>query len=309
MKSKKGFTLIELLAVIVILGVIMLLGVTAVLPLMNRAQKNALASEGIGLLETGKTAHNAEQMKASSTLNLRSNKSYCFSIDWLKKHSYYEKESEKYFGSVLIYFNGDGTFSYFFWISNDKYHIAGGTADNYTIEDGQGDESMNTCGGLDLSTGNPTTVDPDPTPTVPESGPMTVEVVNDDPNCETQGMDYCYGFYEEDGWYVSNNHSHGSEAVVRLNLNNQGQTIKYLDIEYVNDTETCCDYGVFSLVDKTFNEDVYKTGSGDSSTRHAIYIIDPGVHFILIKYTKDGSVSSGSDNLRFRYSMSDEAPL
>ena len=147
--NKRGFTLIELLAVIVILAVVMLIGVTAVLPLINKAQKNALASEGLALISTGKVAYNAEQL-STSELNLAPNASYCFSLDWLRKHNYYDKASDKYAGSVLIYSNNSGKYDYYFWISNGNYHISGGTADSYEIEDGPGGEEIYTCGDLNL---------------------------------------------------------------------------------------------------------------------------------------------------------------
>jgi len=43
--NKKGFTLVELLAVIVVLAVVMLIATTAVVPMMNRARKNAFITE------------------------------------------------------------------------------------------------------------------------------------------------------------------------------------------------------------------------------------------------------------------------
>ena len=149
MKNKKGFTLIELLAVIVILAVVMLIGVTAVLPLIAKAQKNSLASEGLALIDTGKTAYNAEQL-ATSELKLAPNASYCFSLDWLRNHNYYDKASNKYSGSVLILANKSGKYDYYFWITNGNYHISGGTADNYSVEDGPGDENIYKCGGFDF---------------------------------------------------------------------------------------------------------------------------------------------------------------
>ena len=168
--NNKGFTLVELLAVIVILAVVMLIGVTAVLPLINKAQKNSLASEGLGLIEVGKTAFNAQQL-GESELHLLPNSSYCFSIDWLKKHNLYEKASDKYFGSVLIYFNKTGKYDYFFWISNGNFHISGGSADSYNVEDGAGDDGINTCGGIDLSGNNSTNPNiPTPTPHTPYTG-------------------------------------------------------------------------------------------------------------------------------------------
>ena len=52
--NKKGFTLVELLAVIVILAVVMLIAVTAVGPLMTKARKSALGTEGVGMVNAAK---------------------------------------------------------------------------------------------------------------------------------------------------------------------------------------------------------------------------------------------------------------
>ena len=150
--NKKGFTLMELLAVIVILAVVILIGVKAVIPLIAKAQKNNLANEGLTLVDSGKVAYNAEQL-ALSELQLESSDSYCFSLDWLKKNNYYDKASNKYSGSVLVYINPSEKVDYFFWITNGDYHISGGSLDSYTVEDGPGDDEINNCGGLDLSLG------------------------------------------------------------------------------------------------------------------------------------------------------------
>ncbi len=150
--NKKGFTLIELLAVIVILAVVMLIGVTAVLPLIAKAQKSSLASEGLALIDTGKVAYNGEQL-ATSELTLTPTQSYCFSLEWLRNHNYYEKASDKYSGSVLIVYNESGKYDYYFWITNGTYHVAAGTADNYEVEDGPGDEGIYNCGGFSIDQG------------------------------------------------------------------------------------------------------------------------------------------------------------
>ena len=120
--NKKGFTLVELLAVIVILSVVMLIAVTAVGPLMARARKSALATEGIGMVNAAKSAYQAEQL----TGKFSSTSSVCFDLQWLCKHNYFEKgcdgstTGDKYSGSVLAYYSG-GKVQYRFWISNGVY--------------------------------------------------------------------------------------------------------------------------------------------------------------------------------------------
>ena len=120
--NKKGFTLVELLAVIVILSVVMLIAVTAVGPLMTRARKSALATEGIGMVNAAKSAYQAEQL----TGVFGPTSSVCFDLQWLCKHNYFEKgcdgssDGDKYSGSVLAYYNS-GKVQYKFWISNGIY--------------------------------------------------------------------------------------------------------------------------------------------------------------------------------------------
>ena len=151
MKNRKGFTLVELLAVIVILAAVMLIGVTAILPLINRAQRSGLASEGLSLIATGKAAYEAEQIvNYNSELKLYPTSSHCFSIDWLREHNYYDKKDLEYSGSILVVADKNSQYNYYFWITNGTHHISGGTADNYTIEEGPGGDNMFNCGGAEL---------------------------------------------------------------------------------------------------------------------------------------------------------------
>ena len=163
--NKKGFTLVELLAVIVILAVVMLIAVTAVGPLMTRARKSALGTEGIGMVNAAKAAYQAEQL----TGKIGPTSSVCFDLQWLCKHNYFEKgcdgsgSGDKYSGSVLAYY-ASGKVSYKFWISNGSYAfgktgtsttIAAGSAlgidpAKYDVEDSatvtDGTSASNNCG-------------------------------------------------------------------------------------------------------------------------------------------------------------------
>ena len=119
--NKKGFTLVELLAVIVILAVVMLIAVTAVGPLMIRARKSALGTEGIGLVDQAKAAYQAEQLNSNSAI--KSNSTVCFDLEWLAKHGYFEKSStDGYYGSALVeYDSANNKYTYKFWITNGSY--------------------------------------------------------------------------------------------------------------------------------------------------------------------------------------------
>ena len=127
--NKKGFTLVELLAVIVILAVVMLIGVTAVGPLMTRARKSALGTEGIGIVDAAKMAYQAEQLNGSSIIKPTS--SVCFDLRWLCTNKYFEKgcdgysttTGDKYTGSVLVSY-ASGKYTYKYWISNGVYVFA-----------------------------------------------------------------------------------------------------------------------------------------------------------------------------------------
>ena len=60
--NKKGFTLVELLAVIVILAIVMLIGGTVVLPMMQKAQKSSLGTEGVSTLKSAEKTYSSDSM-------------------------------------------------------------------------------------------------------------------------------------------------------------------------------------------------------------------------------------------------------
>lgn len=117
--NKKGFTLVELLAVIVILAVVMLIGITAIGPLMTNSRKAALRSDGLDLINAAKTAYQAEALKTDPEFN--STQSVCMSLEWLKKEGYTENKND-YKGSVLVTYDGNGQYSYKYWLSNGVYY-------------------------------------------------------------------------------------------------------------------------------------------------------------------------------------------
>ena len=155
MKNKKGFTLVELLAVIMILAIVMILGITAVVPLIIRGKKNSLGNEGLAFVDAAKIAHEKE-LYPNSKLQLRDKASYCFSMNDLKNLGYYDKDDDSYYGSVYIYYDSrNSSYEYMFWISNSNFHISGGLAGDYEVEDGSGNpEEMTSCNG-NAGTTNP----------------------------------------------------------------------------------------------------------------------------------------------------------
>ncbi|MBR4231474.1 MAG: type II secretion system protein [Bacilli bacterium] len=122
--NKKGFTLVELLAVIVILAVVMLIAVTAVGPLMTKARKSALGTEGVGMVNAAKTAYQTEQLSGK----VGPTDSACFDLEWLCNSNYFEKGctsgGDGYYGSVLATYSS-GKLTYKFWLSNGSYTFGG----------------------------------------------------------------------------------------------------------------------------------------------------------------------------------------
>ena len=148
--NKKGFTLVELLAVIVILAVVMLIAVTAVGPLMARARKSALGTEGIGAVNAAKSAYQAEQLKGTSS-KIKATSSVCFDLKWLCNNNYFEKGcgSDGYTGSVLVSYNSGKT-TYKFWISNGTYVFKSADPNGYDVDNStvvsDGATAVTNCG-------------------------------------------------------------------------------------------------------------------------------------------------------------------
>ena len=158
--NKKGFTLVELLAVIVILAVVMLIGGTTVLPMMQKAQKNTLGTEGLALIKGAEEFVQSEQIKGASAA-FKATDNVCVSLYFLCNAGYYDKGcgydasvDDKYTGSFLIkYNNSTGLYEYAFWLSNGTYSYVNATKENYTnIEDENvlhnynSSESLTSCG-------------------------------------------------------------------------------------------------------------------------------------------------------------------
>ena len=152
--NKKGFTLVELLAVIVILSVVMLIAVTAVGPLMTRARKSALGTEGIGAVNAAKSAYQAEQLKGTAS-KIKATSSVCFDLQWLCKNNYFEKgcdgssSGDKYSGSVLVSYSSGKT-TYKFWISNGTYVFKNADPNGYDVDNSSvvsdGASAVTNCG-------------------------------------------------------------------------------------------------------------------------------------------------------------------
>ena len=149
--NKKGFTLVELLAVIVILAVVMLIGGTTVLPMMQKAQKSSLGTEGVSMKKAAENAFQTELIKGSSA-TFKSTDKVCFSIAYLCANGYYDKgctgSGDKYTGSVLVSPGASST-EYHMWISNETYVYDNKTDSEITNPDNAGNgagTNISRCG-------------------------------------------------------------------------------------------------------------------------------------------------------------------
>ena len=136
--------MIELLAVIVVLAIVMMLAASTILPLMNRATRNAFALEGesavdaatkvITLLELGL---NVDGIGAAGTDNYQrgSNGSYCFTLEALAKSTYFTKDAKAvisstdngnkpaYEGKVVVKKGADGNYTYTVTMHNETLKL------------------------------------------------------------------------------------------------------------------------------------------------------------------------------------------
>lgn len=122
-----------------------------------------------------------------------------------------------------------------------------------------------------------------------------------------------YGFnLDSDGYYTSSNKANSSFSLGILRFSvNIPTTLKLSCISY---GENNYDYGILSELDKTLNANtsadttnVKKNfkGLSSSSPREITYEnVTMGEHFIYLKYIKDSSGSSGTDNFRVKITNS-----
>ena len=123
LKNKKGFTLVELLAVIVVLAIIILVAMPSVMNSMEKARKNAFATEANEIIRIAQTAY------ADAVMEGKSGNKFCVPYSYLKNKGFIEKNSGTYQGSVLIEINPNGKTEYTIWLSNENYTITEGKPD------------------------------------------------------------------------------------------------------------------------------------------------------------------------------------
>lgn len=134
--NKQGFTLVELLSVIVILSVVVLIATNAVIPMMNGAKKQVLATEANKFIAAAKTLY----------VNEGSTGTKCYTYEQIINSGLIEKNDETYNGSFLIEEN-NGKYTYKIWLSNGKNMIDGKSPD-VTSDDviDSSDEASSVCG-------------------------------------------------------------------------------------------------------------------------------------------------------------------
>lgn len=120
-ENKKGFTLIELLAVIVVLAIVMVLAVTTVLPLIEKARKNALATEANAAVAGAYNAISLIKLGVETGYGYGSDGSYCFTVDNLSTLGVLDKKNNSLKGTVIAH-PSNNTFNYDVSISNGSFH-------------------------------------------------------------------------------------------------------------------------------------------------------------------------------------------
>lgn len=143
LNEKKGFTLIELLAVIVILAIVAVIGYSTVLPLLEKARRNAFATQANNVLDAAQTAFTAYNLHLdtgsdpSKTITTGSGASavtkWCYlasggsgttkdlyQIGALTK----ELKSSEWKGYVMIEKSGE-IYTYKLYLTNAKYSVSG----------------------------------------------------------------------------------------------------------------------------------------------------------------------------------------
>lgn len=123
LKNTKGFTLVELLAVIVVLAVIILIAMPSVMNSMEKARKNAFATEANEIIRIAQTAY------ADAVMEGKTGNKFCVTYAYLSTKGFIEKNTGTYQGSVLINIDPNGKATYKIWLSNDNYKITAAEPD------------------------------------------------------------------------------------------------------------------------------------------------------------------------------------
>ena len=117
MKNKKGFTLIELLATIVVLAILITTATAVVLPMIEKARKNALVSEAKEYMKAARTASIEDSLDNEGVIGIT-----CHDISSLTGE-YVKNDKGDYSGTVIIDNSEPGNSIEKISITNGKYYI------------------------------------------------------------------------------------------------------------------------------------------------------------------------------------------
>lgn len=134
--NKKGFTLIELLAVIVILAVLALVASTNVFNILDNARRGSFRTEFLSLLEAAQTTASIDLMNNEFDHVSKTKKCYVLSSKKTgstnKLNNNYDNKNG-YKGSVLVNYEGSGSFTIKGWLNGSYFEIVNG--DNTILND------------------------------------------------------------------------------------------------------------------------------------------------------------------------------
>jgi len=110
LRNKKGFTLIELLAVIVVLAIVTVLATRSILPFMSNAARDAFAVEANEAITGAQDAMSLSSIDSSvnpTKITEGEVTKYCFTLADLNALGLWQKDDDKYAGTVVVTPNGN----------------------------------------------------------------------------------------------------------------------------------------------------------------------------------------------------------
>jgi len=149
LSGKKGFTLVELLAVIVVLGIVMVLATTTVLPLMQKSQKSALATEANSLVEAASQVVSLVSIgEYDGTYNGKTasdySDGYCFTVTDLVNAGLWKKTDTTEYAGFVIVKKSDNNYTYSVSLNNGTYAVTiTGNADGDDVTDYDSNNASN----------------------------------------------------------------------------------------------------------------------------------------------------------------------
>jgi len=179
-------------------------------------------------------------------------------------------------------------------------------------------ENVDPSGSVEVSEGSDFTIKAyhETKPTVTDNGvDVTSQVVQVEDTAESYSVENITTQYEfelnSSGYYESNNQGvANSAAVAKVNFHVPVEAT--ITFSLINYAESTYDFGLLSEIDKTLstnhsadNSNVYWSGENNnsSSVQTVTYTMQPGDHYIYVKFFKDTYTDDNNDSLQFKVAI------